>query len=67
MVDRLHVLIESFPSAENCAQCFNHVTALVAKSAVRQFDVLKGNTDSALDEAERELGELAEALDIEES
>jgi hypothetical protein len=43
------------------------VTALVAKSAVRQFDVLKGNADSALDEAERELRELAEGLDIEES
>jgi hypothetical protein len=43
------------------------VTALVAKSAVHQFDVLKGNADSALDEAERELRELAEGLDIEES
>jgi hypothetical protein len=67
MVDRLHVLIEAFPGAENHAQCFNHVTALVAKSAVRQFDVLKGNADSTLDEAERELRELAEGLDIEES
>jgi hypothetical protein len=67
MVDRLHVLIESFPGAENRAQCFNHVTALVAKSAVRQFDVPKGKADSALDEAERELRELAEGLDIEES
>jgi hypothetical protein len=67
MVDRLHILIELFPGAENHVRCFNHVTALVAKSAVRQFDVLKGNTDSALDEAERELRELAEGLDIEES
>ena len=67
MVDRLHILIESFPGAENRARCFNHVTALVAKSAVRQFDVPKGKADSALDEAEIELRELAEGLDIEES
>jgi hypothetical protein len=64
MIDEIPNLIESFPGDENRARCFNHVIALVAKSSIRQFDVPKGQADAALDEAERELKELAEGIDI---
>lgn len=66
MIDEIPNLIESFPGDENRARCFNHVIALVAKSSIRQFDVPKGQADAALDEAERELKELAEGIDIED-
>jgi len=66
MIDELGDLIKSFPGDTNHAQCFNHVIALVAKSAIRQFDVPKGQADAALDEAERELRDLAEGIDIED-
>jgi hypothetical protein len=39
---------------------------LITKSMIHQFDVPKGKADAALDDAERELRELAEGLDIEE-
>jgi hypothetical protein len=35
-------------------------------SSIHQFDVLKGQADVGLDEAERELRDLAEGLDIED-
>jgi hypothetical protein len=66
MVEALRDLIPSFPGDPNRARCFNHVVALVAKSSIRQFDVPKGMADAALDEAERELRDLAEGLDIED-
>ena len=47
-------------------RCFNHVIALVAKRLIRQFDVPKGGTEAALDDAEQALRELAEGIDIEE-
>jgi len=66
MIDELLKLIRNFPGASNCAQCFNHVVALIAIRVVRQFDIPKGgdNWDS---EAEQELQELAEGLDIEDA
>jgi hypothetical protein len=66
MIDDLPNRIVTFPGDENRARCFNHVVALVAKSSIRQFDVPKGRADAALDEAERELNELAEGIDIED-
>jgi len=66
MIDELLKLIRNFPGASNCAQCFNHVVALISIRVVRQFDIPKGgdNWDS---EAEQELQELAEGLDIEDA
>ena len=66
MIDELLKLIRNFPGASNCAQCFNHVVALIAIRVVRQFDIPKGgdNWDS---ESEQELQELAEGLDIEDA
>jgi hypothetical protein len=66
MIAKLGDIIPSFPGSPNRARCFNHVVALVAKSVVRQFDVPKGLADAALDEAERELREMAEGIDIED-
>src|SRR5882762_11189900 len=66
MINKLGDLIESFPRDANHVRCFNHVIALVAKSAICQFDVLKGQADAVLDEAERELRDLAEGIDIED-
>ena len=66
MIVRMSDLLISFPGDANCAQCFNHVIALIAKSSICQFDVPKGQVDAVPDEAERELRELAEGLNIEE-
>jgi hypothetical protein len=66
MIDELANLIRSFPGASNRARCFNHVVALVAVRVVRQFDVPKGRDDTD-SEAEQELRELAEGLDIEDA
>ena len=66
MIESLSGLLKSFLGDANRARCFNHVIALVAKSSIHQFDVPKGRADAVLDEAERELRELAEGLDIEE-
>jgi hypothetical protein len=66
MIDELSHLIPSYPGDASQARCFNHVVALVAKSVVRQFDVPKGQAEEALDEAERELREMAEGIDIED-
>ena len=66
MIDGLQNKITTFPRDENRALCFNHVIALVAKSSICQFDIPKGQADAALDEAERELNELAEGIDIED-
>jgi hypothetical protein len=66
MIEQLVELIASFPRDASHVWCFNHIVALVTKSMICQFDVPKGKADVALDDAERELRELAEGLDIEE-
>ena len=66
MIDKLVDLLENFPGDPNRAHCFNHVITLVAQKMTRQFDVPKGGVDAALDEAEKELRNLAEGIDIEE-
>ena len=66
MIDKLADLLENFPGDPNRTRCFNHVIALVAQKMTRQFDVPKGGVDAALDEAEKELRNLAEGIDIEE-
>ncbi|KAF8061425.1 hypothetical protein FPV67DRAFT_1397745, partial [Lyophyllum atratum] len=54
MVNELEKLIDEFPGEANLIRCFNHIVSLVAKRAVRQFDVPKDKADAALDEAEKE-------------
>ena len=66
MIIKLSDLIKSFPGDANHGRYFNHVIALVTKSSICQFDILKGQADAALDEAERELRDLADSIDIED-
>jgi hypothetical protein len=66
MIDELPDLIKDYPGASNCAQCFNHVVALVAIRVIRQFDIPSSKKDM-IDEVEQELRELVEGLDIEEA
>jgi len=66
MIDELPDLIENYPGASNRARCFNHIVALVAIRVVRQFDI-PGRENKSMDEAEQELRDLAEGLDIEEA
>lgn len=66
MIAALGRILDDYPGDPNRARCFNHVIALLAKRMTRQFDVAKGEADAALDEAEKELGNLAEEIDIEE-
>jgi hypothetical protein len=67
MIDALPTMVEGFPGAPNHTRCFNHVVALVAIWIVRQFDITSSGDSDTLDEAERELRELAEGLDLEEA
>ena len=66
MIDELPNRIITFPGDKNRARCFNHIIALIANGSIRQFDIPKGQADAALDQAERELDELAEGIDIED-
>jgi hypothetical protein len=66
MIDKLADLLENFPGDPNRARGFNHIVTLVVQKMIRQFDVPKGGVDPALDEAEKELRNLAEGIDIEE-
>ena len=67
MIEVLPDHIPGFPGAANHTRCFNHIVALVAVRIVRQFDVASGENKEAMDEAEQELQDLAEGLDIEEA
>ena len=66
MIDELAGLIKSFPGDANHTRCFNHILSLVAKSIIRQFDLLKAEADEALSVVEKELFDIAEGIDLEE-
>jgi hypothetical protein len=66
MIAALACTLDDYPGDPNRARCFNHIIALVGKRMIRQFDVPKGGADAALDEAEKELRNLAEGIDIED-
>ena len=66
MISELSKLIEKFPGPSNRTRCFNHVLAIVAVRIVRNFDVPTEGSDMFMDDAEEELRELAEGLDLEE-
>ena len=52
--------------APRIVQCFNHIVALVTIRVVHQFDI-PGGENKLMYEAEQELQELVEGLDIEEA
>jgi hypothetical protein len=66
MINELPDLLQRFSGASSHTRCFNHVVALVAIRVVRQFDVPTGNSDEGT-EAEQELRDLAEGLDVEDA
>jgi hypothetical protein len=43
-----------------------HIVNLIAKTLLKQFDILEKNLDDAFDTAERELLDLAISIDLEE-
>jgi hypothetical protein len=66
-IEELVDLLPNFPGAANCCQCFLHIVNLIAKTLLKQYDVPKKKAEEALDEAEQELLELAQDLDLEEA
>ncbi|GLB45805.1 hypothetical protein LshimejAT787_3000140 [Lyophyllum shimeji] len=66
MIEELAKRLPDF-SVVNHTRCFLHVTNLVAKSIVRQFDVKKADADAQLDAAEAELHDIAAGLELEEA
>jgi hypothetical protein len=66
MIEELADLLKNYPGEAGRTRCFTHIINLVAKSIIRQFDIPKGKADEALDDAERELRELAEGIDLED-
>jgi hypothetical protein len=66
MINKLRNILENFSRDPNCARCFNHVITLIMKKMTCQFDVPKGGANVVLDEAEKELRNLVEGIDIEE-
>lgn len=66
MIKELTKLIEDFPGESNHTRCFLHIVNLVAKSAIRIFDIPIPSVESNIDEAEKELRELAANIEVDE-
>lgn len=66
MVEELANLIENFPGAANQTRCFTHVLNLVVKSIIKQFDLPTKQGDKVLDDATKELVNLAGDLEDDE-
>ena len=66
MIEELADLLDDFPGEANRTRCFTHILDLVAKSIIKQFDILKAHANEVLDDAAKELAALAVDLDIEE-
>ncbi|KAJ3498251.1 hypothetical protein NLJ89_g10242 [Agrocybe chaxingu] len=64
MIDDLADSLPNF-SPINHTRCFLHVTNLVGKTLVKQFDVTKKAADAELSAAEQELQDIADGLDHE--
>ena len=66
MIQELANLLEEFLGASNQMWCFTPIFNLVVKSILWQFDVSKAKADQALDNAARELFDIAEDIDYKE-
>jgi hypothetical protein len=66
MVKKLEDLLDIFPGESNRMCCFDHIVNLVAKSIIRQFDLLKTKGKESFDKVLRELMVSASDLDEEE-
>jgi hypothetical protein len=63
MVNELSDVLEDFPGETNRTQCFLHIVNIVAKTLIRQFDIPKAKVDTIMDEAEKQLQDLAKDID----
>lgn len=66
MIDAIADAMDCFPGEANCTWCFAHITNLVAKSLLKQFDVLKKKLTMTMSKAEHSLQELADEINLEE-
>ena len=66
MVNELMDMLLNFSGQANHCHCFLHIVNLVTKTLLKQFDVPKKDAESALDNAESELLELAAGIELEE-
>ncbi|KAF5309387.1 hypothetical protein D9619_012291 [Psilocybe cf. subviscida] len=64
--NELPALVPSFAGEAARTRCFAHIVNLTAKALLRQFDVPKKDADDALDDAARELRQLASNIEAEE-
>jgi hypothetical protein len=66
MIDELVDMLPNFSGQANHCRSFLHIVNLIAKTLLKQFDIPKKDAESALDDAEKELLELAAGIDMEE-
>ncbi len=66
MIKELTKLLDDFPGESNHTRCFLHIINLVAKTAIRIFDIQTASNDSNLDDAEQELRDLAANIEVDE-
>jgi hypothetical protein len=66
MIAELANLLNNFPGPANQTRCFTHILNLVVKSVIRQFNLPKSKGDKILDEAAKELFDLAGNIEFEE-
>ena len=66
MIDKLIDMLPNFTGQANCFRCFLHIVNLITKTLFKQFDMPKKDAESMLDDAERELLDLAVGIDMEE-
>ena len=69
MFDQLELLIDNFPGPANQTRCFLHILSIMAKSIIKQFDILKtknGPSNMVTDAVALALAKIAEGLDNEE-
>jgi len=67
MIEELGDSLDRFAGQASRTRCFAHIINLVVKTLMRQFDAPKGKVNEVLSEAEKELQELAEGIDEEET
>jgi len=65
MIDELVNMLPNFAGQANRCCCFLHIVNLIAKTLLKKFDVPKKDAESALDDAETELFDLAAGIDME--
>ena len=66
MVRELQKLIDTFAGEASLTRCFLHIINLVAKTAIRIFDIPVPSVESNVDEAEKELRALAANIKVDE-